>query len=99
MLRVVNIHKETYDIYMGRAGHGQDGTFGNPFSQYNREKNIVMFKTYFYDRLEKDLIYKEKIHNLKTEADKREPEELKLGCFCFPKSCHVDIIIEYLQKI
>ena len=50
MLRVVNIHKKTCDIYMGRAGHRKDGYFENPFNQYGRE-------------------------------------------------CHVDIIVEYLQKI
>jgi len=98
-IRVVNIHKEACDLYMGRAGHGEDGFYGNPFSQYSREKNIAMFKKYFYDKLEKDPVYKEKIHDLKIEAGKREPEELKLGCFCSPKSCHVDIIVEYLQKI
>lgn len=29
--RVVNIRKEAYDVYIGRAGKGQDGYFGNPF--------------------------------------------------------------------
>ena len=29
--RVVNIKEEKYDVYIGRAGRGQDGYFGNPF--------------------------------------------------------------------
>ncbi len=29
--RVVNIRKKAYDVYIGRAGKGQDGYFGNPF--------------------------------------------------------------------
>ena len=29
--RVVNIRKETCDVYIGRAGYGKDGYFGNPF--------------------------------------------------------------------
>ena len=28
---VVNINKEQFDIYIGRAGRGEDGYFGNPF--------------------------------------------------------------------
>ena len=28
---VVNIYKEQFDVYIGRAGRGQDGYFGNPF--------------------------------------------------------------------
>jgi len=28
---VVNINKEPFDIYIGRAGRGEDGYFGNPF--------------------------------------------------------------------
>lgn len=29
--RVVNIRKESCDVYIGRAGQGKDGYFGNPF--------------------------------------------------------------------
>ena len=28
---VVNIKKEHFDVYIGRAGRGEDGYFGNPF--------------------------------------------------------------------
>ena len=28
---VVNLFKNKYDVYIGRAGKGQDGYFGNPF--------------------------------------------------------------------
>lgn len=31
MTRVVNLRREAFDAYIGRAGHGQDGYFGNPF--------------------------------------------------------------------
>lgn len=29
--RAVNLRHEPYDVYIGRAGHGQGGYFGNPF--------------------------------------------------------------------
>ena len=28
---MVNIRKESCDVYIGRAGQGKDGYFGNPF--------------------------------------------------------------------
>lgn len=29
---VVNIKTDSYDVYIGRAGHGHSGYFGNPFN-------------------------------------------------------------------
>lgn len=30
---VVNLRFETYDVYIGRAGRGQSGFYGNPFGR------------------------------------------------------------------
>ena len=30
MTRVVNLYKEPYDVYIGRAGKGREGPLGNP---------------------------------------------------------------------
>ena len=90
MTTVVNIYKESFDQYIGRAGRGQDGYFGNPFSTGTREQNIQSFREYFYNRLEKDTEFKRRVTLLKG---------LKLGCFCKPKDCHGDIIADYLNKL
>lgn len=90
---VVNIRRNKYDVYIGRAGHGQDGYFGNPFSIYRdggRERVIVLFKEYFYKRLKSDPIFATKIQELKGKI---------LGCFCSPKKCHGDVIAEYLNGV
>lgn len=87
---VVNIRKSQYDVYCGRAGHGQSGHFGNPFNEYDRETNIRMFKTYFYKRIEKDEEFLRRVLELKGKI---------LGCFCKPKDCHCDIIAEFLNNI
>ena len=87
---VVNLYKEKYDVYIGRAGKGQDGTFGNPFNSSNRDENIARFEDYFYQRLKTDREFRYKVHQLK---DKR------LGCFCKPQSCHGDVIARYLNNI
>ena len=54
--RVVNIRKEAYDVYIGRAGKGQDGYFGNPFrlkQDMDRGGTLAGFREYFYRRLAK----------------------------------------------
>jgi hypothetical protein len=88
---VVNIRFDQYDVYIGRAGKGEPGYFGNPFKIGSREDNIKQFKKYFYDRLRNDLEFRKNVHNLKGK---------RLGCFCKPKNaCHGDVIAEYLNTL
>ena len=50
---VVNIRKEHYDQYIGRAGRGEDGYFGNPFRLNpgeSRGSTIERYRKYFYAR-------------------------------------------------
>lgn len=89
MTTVVNIYKSLYNQYIGRAGKGQDGYFGNPFSNKSRLENIEDFKVYFYNRLEKDPEFKRRVVELKGKT---------LGCFCSPRPCHGDVIAEYLNR-
>ena len=90
---VVNLTRETYDVYIGRKqGHNQKifGYFGNPFilqKHGTREKVIQKYKKYFYDRIEKDPEFKQKIESLKGK---------RLGCFCKPQKCHGTVILEWL---
>jgi len=91
--QVVNIKYENYDVYIGRAGRGQDGYFGNPFILSLGEKrgaSIEKYRVYFYERLNTDAEFKRRIHELKGKI---------LGCFCKPYPCHGDVIAEYLETI
>lgn len=93
MTKVVNIYKEPYDVYIGRAGKGKDGYFGNPIRLQKGEDagaTIEKYKEYFYDRLEKDEEFKRRVLELKGKT---------LGCFCKPKPCHGDVIVEYLDNL
>lgn len=59
--RVVNIRKEAYDVYIGRAGKGQDRYFGNPFrlkQDMVRGGTLAGFREYFYRRLVNDAEYR-----------------------------------------
>ena len=91
--RVVNIRKEAYDVYIGRAGKGQDGYFGNPFrlkQDMIRGGTLAGFREYFYRRLVNDAEYRRRVHELQGKT---------LGCFCKPHPCHGDIIKEYLDRM
>lgn len=89
---VVNIHHSEYDAYIGREGHGHDGFWGNPYSGIKnggRENAIALYKEYFFKRLRIDTTFMMKVQFLKGK---------RLGCFCAPKSCHGDVIAEYLES-
>ena len=90
---VVNIYKEQFDVYIGRAGRGQDGYFGNPFRigcGMSREDAVQRFQKYFTERIQKDAEFKRRILALKGK---------RLGCFCKPKACHGDVIADWLDKM
>ena len=85
-MKVVNLRKEKYEIYIGRPS-----IFGNPFSiaKYGREECIEKYKEYFYRRIKDDKRFREAVLKLKGKT---------LGCFCKPEICHGDIIVDYLNK-
>lgn len=87
---VVNLYKEPYDVYVGRAGNGQDGYFGNPYRAMPRQESIALFRKYFYKRLKEDPTFNKRVRSLKGKI---------LGCFCKPKPCHADVIAEFLNSL
>ncbi len=90
---VVNIHKEPFDVYIGRRGRGQDGYFGNPFRigpGISREDAVERFERYFTDRIERDSEFKRRVLELRGKT---------LGCFCKPTACHGDVIADWLNKM
>lgn len=84
--KVVNIKTgDSYDVYIGRAGKGHDGYFGNPIREGTRKQKIDGFKKYALNRIQEDAEYRERIKALESKT---------LGCFCKPKACHGDILAE-----
>lgn len=97
--RVVNLRKEPFDVYIGRAGHGQDGYFGNPYrvSTYGVEGAILMFSTYFYGRIANEPEFRRRVEELRGRT---------LGCFCRPAAgflgkliCHGQIIAGWCDGV
>ena len=90
---VVNIRYAACDVYIGRAGRGEDGYFRNPFRLLpgmSRGAALDRYRSYFYGRLRTDPEFRQRIHALKGK---------RLGCFCKPYPCHRDIIKEYLNTL
>lgn len=93
MVKVVNLFKEPYDVYIGRPGKGQDGYFGNPFPLVkgaDRGSTLEKYREYFVKRIETDSEFKEKVLSLHGKT---------LGCFCqSSETCHGSIIKEYVEN-
>ena len=90
MTSAVNIKTHKCDVFCGRGS-----PFGNPFKigdceTYTREKVISEFRSYFYKKLWTDENFRGKVHELKGKV---------LGCYCKPKACHCDVIVEYLNVL
>lgn len=90
---VVNVKEAKYDVYIGRAGQGKDGYFGNPIVRQSgspRGSTLQAYKKHFYMRLNNDPEFKKRVHALKGKV---------LGCHCKPHPCHGDVIAHYLNTI
>ena len=75
---VVNIRYAACDVYIDRAGRGEDGYFRNPFRLLpgmSRGATLDRYRSYFYGRLRTDPEFRQRIHALKGK---------RLGCFCKP---------------
>lgn len=80
--KIVNVKFQPYDVYCGRPSK-----WGNPFKigrDGNRREVIEKFANYF---ITSGLI--EDIEELRGKV---------LGCHCRPNNCHLDIIVEELNK-
>jgi len=81
--RVVNLKKEPYDVYIGRGSK-----WGNPYTigrDGNRDEVCDKYVSWFFTQ-------PQLIASLPELAGKT------LGCFCKPKRCHGDFLVEQVKK-
>jgi len=81
--KIVHCNKENFDIYIGRPSK-----WGNPFREGKdgtRKEVINKYRKYI-------LSNKELLDSL------GELEGKTLGCWCKPKACHGDVLIELIKK-
>lgn len=99
--RVANLRREAYDVYIGRAGHGYDGYFGNPYAKgatclrcgelhLTAASTLPCFEAYFLGRLGSDREFRARVRALKGKI---------LGCFCLAGApCHGRVIANWLDR-
>jgi hypothetical protein len=81
---VVHCLRESYDVYIGRPSK-----WGNPFvigKDGTRKEVIEKYRKWVL--LQPDLL--EKLSELKGK---------RLGCYCKPKKCHGDILVEMIDAV
>lgn len=106
--RVINIRKAPANwehdeefVYIGRAGRGHDGYFGNPVAQgrkcpecgevhRNGAETIPCFTKYLARRLANDEEFRERVRCLKGKS---------LICFCKPNPCHGDVLKQFIDDL
>ena len=91
-MKVVHCKKEPYDVYIGRPSK-----WGNPFTHKSgttaeyvkptRRESIEAYRGYILTGEGQHLL--EDLHELEGKV---------LGCWCKPKSCHGDILIEIIKQ-
>lgn len=88
--RVVNLKEEPYDLYIGRADSekGLKGSiWGNPFMigrDGSRDEVIAKYRAWILEQPE----LMDRLPELKGKI---------LGCWCKPKPCHGDILLELIE--
>ena len=81
---VVNCRHDDYDVFIGRPS-----IWGNPFREGRhgtREEVIEMYRQYLVE------------HPYLLELARKQLKGMILGCYCKPKQCHGDVLVELLQK-
>ena len=97
MTKVVHCKKEPYDVYIGRS-NGPSGKWGNPFT--HRQDGNTLAKYIVGTRDEAVEAYKKWITKGDGQyllADLHELNGKILGCWCKPKSCHGDVLVDLLK--
>jgi len=89
MSKVVNLKTSAYDVFIGRPSK-----WGNPFS--HRENTIAEFKV--SSREEAISKHREWIKTQPELMDSlHELKDKTLGCYCKPKKCHGDNLIQLVH--
>jgi hypothetical protein len=84
---VVNLHHSKFDVYIGRDGENLG--WGNPYriGRHGTRKEVL-------EKYRKYLMAQPEL----IERAKRTLKGKILGCYCKPKACHGDILVEVIES-
>lgn len=94
LINISNSPKEDMDVYIGEEhqAYGLDSSiFRNPFdeTEMEREEAAQHFKMYLYRRYLTDKEFRKELHSIEGKT---------LGCLCYPRRCHGEVIVDLLNK-
>jgi hypothetical protein len=91
-MKVVNLKKEKYDVYIGRGSK-----WGNPFSHLDNSKALyrVSSRNEAIEKYENWIRFGDGKYLL---DDLHELENKILGCYCYPKKCHGEVLLKLLKE-
>lgn len=103
---VVNIRAEPFgrsarDVYVGRAGRGETGYYGNPVEigrpcpecrgvHATGGDTLPCYRRYLERRLSSDCLFRRRVAQLHGK---------RLYCFCAPRPCHAQILAEWAARL
>ena len=94
LINISNSPIEDMDVYIGekhKAYNLDPSPLRNPFdkSEMGRDTSVKHYKMYLYRRYLEEEPFREYLHNI---------EGMTLGCLCYPKRCHGEVIVDLLNK-
>lgn len=104
MSRVIHIRNSTgaaHEVYIGRAGHGHDGYYGNPVAigrpcprcnmiHHDGGSTLPCYEALLLARLRRDVVFRQRVKALHDRT---------LVCFCKPDPCHGDVLSQYAARL
>jgi hypothetical protein len=107
-IKVYNVKTEDYSSHPNNFYIYRGTVLGNPFtydgkrsslarlSFRTKEEALSAYEEYFKRMYEMDIEFKMAVDEIYEKY--KNGEDIYLGCFCKPLSCHGDIIAKELQK-
>lgn len=90
--KVVHCKKSDYDLYIGRPAK-----WGNPFTHIKDDKTLAKYIVETReDAIEAYSQWITKGEGMYLLNDLHELKNKVLGCWCYPKPCHGDVLIELI---
>lgn len=107
MINVYNKTTDTYDgpndYYIGRGSilgnpytHIKDGSTKAKYVVSTRENAIELYNNYYDIMYSGNIEYKNIIDEIYDKY--KNGEDVYLGCYCYPKTCHGDVIVAKLRS-
>lgn len=101
-MKVVNLRKDKYTVYIGRSGKGLSGYWGNPVKMNepcficgnihtSRGSTLFCYEQYLRNRLQNSMSFRQMFMELNKDD--------VLGCFCKPDECHGDVMIKVWKEL